>query len=729
MNPSYPKIARVDAEDKVRGRPIYAADRNLDGMLHAMLVMATIGKGRVTGIDARAALALPAVRHVLTHIDMAGLKPAGFLLGGGFGFQSIQPMTGPDIAYRGQPLALIIADTLEDAIAGASAVRVRYAPEAFRTTVTGAPDADIIDQQGSPLPQEMFGDRKVGDADAAFAAAPVQVDARYTSPPQHQNPMELIATVAEWKGDALIVHEGTQNSGALKFGLAKQLGIDPSKVTILSPQVGGAFGQKNSMQMQTALAAAAARKSGRPVKLVVPRSQLFHDASFRPASRHHVRLGATAGGKIMAAIHEVDQQTSRHDLFPASYAEATSRFYAIPNFRGRERLVRSDVQTPGYMRAPYEHPGSFAYESAVDELASRLQIDPVRLRLMNDAAADPLTGKPFSSRHVRETLEEGARRFEWKRRSAAPGSMTTPSGDRLGLGVAIGMYKGATAAARANLEVTESGTAVIAVSGHEMGQGIRSAVANYVADRLGLSVDEITVRVGEPATVTQHLTAGSWGTATALRAAGAAIDALAEQLAIGDVRAFRRALRAQRRDRIRVDVQSKAPGQPDQIFERLNGGQVAALGPVYPDFVTMSSIAHFVEVHIEPSTRRVRVARVVSVADCGAVASPTTAESQVRGGVIWGIGAALREVSETDLRYGGFLNADFADYVVPVNADIGAMEVAFINKPDPLINAAGVKGLGEVAMTGVAAAIANAVYHATGTRYRDLPIRLDQMFA
>ncbi|WP_420139280.1 xanthine dehydrogenase family protein molybdopterin-binding subunit [Sphingomonas sp.] len=729
MTRSYPEIARVDAEDKVRGRPIYAADRHVEGMLYAIPVTATIGKGKVTGIDARAALARPAVRHVLTHEDMHGLQSAGFLLGGGYGFQSIQPMIGTDIAYRGQPVALVVADTLEEAIAGASAIRIRYAPAPFRAILNGASDADIIDQEGSPLPQEMFGDRKVGDADTAFAAAPIQVDGRYSSPPQHQNPMELIATVAEWKSDALIVHEGTQNSGAIKFGLAKLFSIDPAKVTIISPQAGGAFGQKNSMQMQTALAAVAARKTGRPVKLVVPRTQIFHDASFRPASRHRVRLGARTDGKITAAIHEVDQQTSRHDLFPGSYAEVTSRFYAIPNFRGRERLVRSDVQTPGYMRAPYEHPGSFAYESAVDELAYRLRMDPVQLRIINDATADPLTGKPFSSRHVRETLEEGARRFDWQRRSPAPGSMTTPSGDKLGLGVAIGMYKGATAAARANLTVTASGSAEIAVTGHEMGQGIRSAVANYVADRLGLASDKIAVSVGDPAAVAQHLTAGSWGTATALRAAAAAIDALGEQLAIANAREFRQALRAQGRDQVRVTAQSKAPGQPDQIFERLDSGQVAALGPVYPEFVTMSSIAQFVEVHVEPSTRRIRVARVVSVADCGAVASPVTAKSQVRGGVIWGIGATLREASETDPRFGGFLNADLADYVVPVNADIGSIEVAFVDKADPLLNAAGVKGLGEVAMTGVAAAIANAVYHATGQRYRDLPIRLDQMFA
>ncbi len=539
--------------------------------------------------------------------------------------------------------------------------------------------------------------------------------------------MELIATVAEWRDDTLIIHEGTQNSGGIQHGVARQLGIAPENVRVMSPQVGGGFGQKNSLQGQTVLAAVAARISGRPVKLVVTRAQTFHQASFRPASRHRVRLGATAEGRITAAIHEVDQQTSRHDLFPAVYADVTSRFYGIPNFRGRERLIRTDVQTPGYMRAPYEHTGSFAYESAVDELAQQLGIDPVQLRLANDASVDPITGKPFSSRHVRETLEEGARRFDWQRRAPAPGSMRTPGGDLLGMGVAIGLYKGATAAAGAVLEVRADGTARIAVSGHEMGQGLRSTVANYLGDRLGIVPGSIAISVGEPDRVAQHLTAGSWGTATALRAAGVAVDALGAQVGVAP-REVVAELRRQGRAQASVDVRSRAPGQPEQVLQRLETGQVATAGPVYPEFVTMSSIAHFVEVHIAPGTRRIRIPRVVSIADCGATVSPVTAVSQVRGGVVWGIGGTLHEVSESDPRFGGFLNASLEEYVTAVNADIGDIEVGFVGAPDPLINAAGAKGLGEVVMAGVAAAVSNAIFHATGQRHRDLPIRLDRMF-
>lgn len=723
-------LSRVDAEDKVRGRPIYAADRAPPGLLHAALAVSTISRGRLVSLDIDAAMREPGVRLVLTHTDLEGIQGPGFLMGGGYGFQSKQPMIGTDIAWRGQPIALVLAESLEAAVAGSRKVRARYETASARVRIDDVPESEFVAQEGSPLPQALFADKRTGDADGAFASAAVKVDARFELPAQHQSPMELVATVAQWDGDRLTIHEGTQNSGALKFGVARQLGIDPQNVTVISPHAGGGFGQKNSLQMQTVLAAIAARRSGRPVKLVVPRAQVFHDTSFRPASRHHVQLAADREGKIVAAIHEVDQQTSRHDLFPASYAELTARLYGFAHFRGRERLVPTDVQTPGYMRAPYEHPATFAFETAVDELAHALGRDPVALRLQNDAERDPLTGKPFSSRHVRQCLEEGAKRFDWQRRRSEPGALRTRDGMRIGLGVALGMYKSALAASMARLTVSSSGAVACAVSGHEMGQGIRSAVAAYLGRALDVPPQSIVIQVGEPAAVAQHLTAGSWGTATAVNAIGAAVDALVTALGPG-ARAtdFAKVLERSGRSELTVESRSKAPGQPDDVFGRLTTGMPAAAGPVYPDFVSLSSIAHFAEVHVEPGTRRVRVRKVVSIADCGRVLSPVTAASQVRGGVVWALGGALREVSEVDPRFGGFLNADLADYVIPVNADIGEIEVGFVDEPDPKLNAAGVKGLGEVAMAGAAAAIANAIFNATGRRHRRLPIRLDDMFS
>lgn len=732
-NAPFPKTRRVDAQDKVRGAPLYAADLVRPGMVHAVLAVSTAGRGTIRSIDTQAAAATPGVRLVLTHLDTQGVQPPGHLLAGGFGFQSLQPMLDARIAYRGQPIALVAADTLEAAVEGAALVTAVVDAAPLQLSIAAAPPQDIVAQQGSRLPQELFADRVAGDADAAFAAAPVKVEAEYLSPPQHPNPMELIATVAEWRGDTLVLHEGTQNAGAIRHGVARQLGIPAASIEVVSPQAGGGFGQRNSLQMQTVLAALAARRLGRPVKLVVSRMQGFHDASFRPASRHRVRLAAEASGKVVAAIHETDQQTSRHDLFPSSFADMTSRLYGIPNFRGRERLVRTDVQTPGYMRAPFEHPAAFAFESAMDELAQRLDIDPVRLRLANDTGTDPITGKPFSSRHLSRCLAEGAARFGWPARGrGAPGASKARDGTLVGVGMACGAYKAATSAAAATIAATAAGPVHVAVSGHEMGQGLRTAIANVLARRLRVEPSAIVVSVGETRGVAQHLTAGSWGTASAVPVAEEAATALLaalQALGHGDPQRLSpsQILRRAGRERLEVAVRRKAPGQPDAVFQRLDGGQVAALGPVYPAFVAMSYAAHFVEVRVEPTTRRVRVPRVVSVVDCGRVVSPRTAESQVRGGVVWGLGAALREVSEVDPRYGGFLNADLAEYLVPVQADIGEIDVGFIDRPDPLLNGSGVKGLGEVCMVGVAAAIANAVHHATGRRVRHLPIRIEDL--
>jgi xanthine dehydrogenase YagR molybdenum-binding subunit len=728
---AFPDAARIDARDKVRGATRYAADDARPGLLHATLACATIGHGSIQSMDTAAARTVRGVRLVLTHAELAGLRPAGFLMAGGYAIQSLQPLTSARIAYFGQPIALVVAETLEAALEAAALIRTTYTVEPHQVGLE-APAADIVAQHDSPLPKPMFKDLHVGDADAVFARAPIRIDATFTSPAQHQNPMELLATVAEWVDGRLIIHEGTQNAEATRHGVARQLDMPAERVQVISPQIGGGFGQKNSLQAQTVLAAFAARELGRPVKLVVRRAQLFHATSFRPASRHRIRLGADAAGRMLAAIHETDAQTSRHDLFPSQYAEASARLHDIAAFRSHERLVRTDTQTPGYMRAPYEHMASFAMESSVDELAYALNQDPVALRLANDTQRDPITGKPLSSRHLDECLRRGAARFGWSRRSMAPGSMRDADDTLIGWGVAAGAYKASTAAAIARLRVMDNGTALIGVGVHEMGQGIRTALAAAVGRKLGIAPDRVVVEIGDTRSTPQHLTAGSWGTATAVPAADEAADAmlraLAELVPGGAAgRSPAETLRAAGRRSLDVTIHRKAPGQPDAIFGRLTSGLPAVAGPTYPDFVSFSYVAHFVEVRVEPNTCRIRVPRVVSVADCGRVVSPRTAASQVRGGVVWGIGAALREASEVDPRYGGFLNTDLADYVLPVNADIGEIDVEFIDRPDPLVNAMGIKGLGEVAMVGVAAAISNAVHHATGRRVRDLPIRVEHL--
>jgi xanthine dehydrogenase YagR molybdenum-binding subunit len=728
--PPLPNLARIDAHQKVRGAVRFCADDTRPDTLHAALATATTGKGRIVSFDIRAASAVPGIRLILTHENIGPLKSAGFLMAGGHAFQSLQPMLSPAIAYRGQPIALIVADALETAIEAAALVQATYSTEPIRVTLD-APGAQAVDEVDTPL-NKRFPEIIAGDADKAFAAAPAKIDACFTTAPQHHNPMELIATVAEWKEGKLTVHESTQNAEGLRHGLAAALGVAPDRVEVISPYIGGGFGQKYAMQMQTALVATAARRLGRAVKLVIPRSQTFHDCSFRPATRHRVRLGGDRSGKMLAAIHEVDAQTSQHDLFPALYAETSSRLYGIKDFRGRERFVRNDVQTPGYMRAPYEHAACYALECCVDELAYRVGRDPVALRLANDTTTDPISKLPFSTRHVGECLRRGAQRFGWSKRIMTPQSMRADDGSCIGWGVATGTYPCFIAPAVARLRITVEGGVFICIGTHEMGQGIRTALAAVVGRKLGVPPANIEAEIGDTRSAPQHMTAGSWGTASAIpaanEAANAMLDALAK-LAPGGVagRTPAQILKAAGRASLEVEVRTKAPGQADDVYVQMAAGQLSAAGPVYPEFVTFSYSAHFVEVRVEPTTGRVRIPRVVSVVDCGRVISPPTAASQVRGGVVWGIGAALREASDVDPRYGGFLNADLAEYLVPVNADIGNIEVEFIDKPDFMFNSAGVKGLGEISMVGVAPAIANAVYHATGRRVRNLPIRIEDL--
>lgn len=719
---------RVDARDKVLGAPLYAADRHVLDMAHAIFATATVGKGRITRLNTEAALAINGVHLILSHLDNLELVSPGHLLGEGYGFQDFQPLLNDRIAYRGQPIALVVADTLESAMEAAHLIRAEYEPEPFSVLLDQADTSSIRLSEAGP----MIPDKVLGDADRAFADAEIQFEATYNSPSQHQNPMELISTVAEWRGETLVIHEGTQTAGGVQNGVALQLGIDPANIEVISPYLGGGFGQKNSVQAQTALVALAARRLGRPVKMVVPRAQLFHDASFRPASRHLLRLGGDRSGLMSVAIHETDHQTSRHDLMPSDYTTTTSALYGWEHFRGEERVIQLDIQTPGFMRTPWEHQAAFALESAIDEFAYEIGMDPVALRLANDTAFEPVSGLPFSSRHIAACLERGAERFGWAARSAEPGSMVDDDGTQIGWGVAIGSYSTSTSPAIARLWLAADGQARISVVGHEMGQGIRSAIAAIVSEALSIPAEQIEVAIGDTRVTSQPLTAGAWGTATAIPAVRLATDDLLAQILAFDperdsARPPHEVLAATNRDAIEVEARHWAPGQPEEIVDDMVHGHPAPAGPNYPEFATFSYIAQFVEVRIEPTTRRVRVPRVVSVVDCGRVISPVTAASQVRGGVIWGIGAALRERSEVDSRYGGFLNADLAEYVIPVNADIGEIDIDFIGEPDPLLNKDGLKTLGEVVMTGVAPAIANAIFHATGQRHRSLPVRIEDL--
>ncbi|MCO6404515.1 molybdopterin-dependent oxidoreductase [Aurantimonas endophytica] len=703
----FPDRPRVDAHDKVTGIVRYAADLQFTGMLYAMTVPAGIAKGRISSVPTDAAMRVPGVVRVLTPSDFP--TPAS------------PPTLEFEVAYRGQPVALVIAQTLEAAIEGAEAIRPLYEPVPF---------ASVLDSAGARrIPAEAV---TFGSADSVLASATRTIEATYESPTQHHNPIELIATIAVFTGGQLVIHESSQDTQGVKNAVSAALGIDPTRVDVKGSTIGGSFGQKET-QRQTALVAHAAMLTGRPVKLVQTRGQIFHTATYRPNSLHHIRVGADPAGRIVALLHDVVQEQSEGGYYPAEeHHKDATRLYGIGNYHGTAANLVLDRNAPGYMRGTHSQPSVFAMESAIDELSYELGMDPVQLRLANGTTVDPQNGRTLSSRSLDACLTEGTRRFGWSRRTPEPLSMRATNGALVGWGVASGIFQSAATPAIATLRIGADGSSRFTVSGHEMGQGMRNVIVAILLSGLDLDEERLEIAIADTTVAPQHMTAGSWGTASVAPAAASAVETMQSAFArLLDGRAvagnLHRQLATLRRPFLQVEVSQLAPGQTVDALESLRQGGFAAIGPEYPGFTSHSYSAHFVEVHVEPRTRRLRIPRVVTIADCGRVVSPRTAASQVYGQVVWGVSHALLEATEIDPRYGGYLNNDLADYVVAVNADIGEIDVGLLDEPDPMANSVGVKGLGQSAMVGVSAAVANAVFHATGIRVRKLPIRVEDL--
>ena len=622
------EIVRVDARDKVQGRTQYAADTQLPGMLYAMLVPASIAKGKVTKVDITAAAMISGVTHVLSIGDFPSLRP--------------------EISFRGQPIALIVAETIEAAIEGAEAVSAVYEEAPFLALMT-SPGAQRFAAEGFTT----------GDVDNAFQQAAVTVEGTFETPTQHHNAMELFGTVAEWSNGRLTVHEGCQNIEAAKGALVKAFGLSPDQVVVRSEHVGGGFGQKSPPKPQTALVAQAAKLAGRPVKLVTPRGQLFHIANYRPRSVHAMRLAANAEGRLDGVLYDVVQENIPDGGFRSSgYHEDIARLYAIENFRATCGDIHIDRQMPRHTRGTHPFPAGFALESLIDEMAYKLGKDPVQLRLDHEAKKDIISGQPLSPHFLNDCLREGARRFGWSQRSPEPMSMRLDDGTMVGYGVACGIFGASGSAAETTLRVRADGTTRVISSGHEMGQGIRTAVANTIIQGLDINPDRLEILLGDTTVGPQMMTVGERGTASiipvtakAVRALRARFDELAgpnpppgnlhEQLA------------RLKRLQIEVVVSELAPGQDASALDAFRTGGRAGAGPEYAGFTSMSYIAQFVEIHIEPTTGRIHMPRAVSIADIGKVVSPVTARGQMYGGIVWGFSTALREETEIDPRFSG----------------------------------------------------------------------------
>ena len=662
-------LDRLDGPDKVAGRARYA-DEYLPGeAAYAAIVQSPIAKGVVRGVDPRPALKLPGVLAVLWH-ENAGVLP------GAHGELAV--LQSPRVSYRGQIVAAVVADSLEEARRASCLVEVDYAVEPHDVELRADHPALYRPDRVNPnFPTDSLD----GDVDGGLAAAAVTVDETYTTPAQHNNPMEPHATVAVWDSGDLTLYDSTQGPWRAAAAVAEAFGLDPGRVRVIAQHVGGGFGSKGTPRPHVVLAALCARSVERPVKLALTRRQMFTLSGYRTPTIQRLQLAADETGRLTAIAHDVVEQTSTVAEFAEQTAVVTRMLYASPSRRTTHRLVPLNLPTPSWMRAPGECPGMFALESALDELAERCGLDPIELRLRNEPDVDPETGNRFSTRNLVACLEEGAERFGWHDRGARSSSGRV----RIGFGVASSTYPARRAPSTAFAAVEDDGTFLIRIGAADVGTGARTALAQIAADTLEVPVGQVRVEIGDSAFGRAMLAGGSMGTSSW----GAAVVEACRRLKSGE-------------SQVTVDT----------------GDEAEAEAPL----ASHAFGAQFVEVAVDPATGEVRVPRALGVFACGRVINPKTARSQLIGGMTMGISTALLEESVLDPRLGGYVNQDLASYHVATHADVGDLDATWVDEEDLHVNPMGSKGIGEIGIVGTAAAVANAVYDATGVRIRDLPI-------
>jgi xanthine dehydrogenase YagR molybdenum-binding subunit len=717
--------SRVDGRLKVTGHALYASDHPADGVVYAAVVDSSVGRGRITGVDTSAATAQPGVLTVISHrnaprlpyVDNPGSNnPPGTRL---------RVFQDDRVLFFGQPVAVAVATTLEAAQHAARLVEISYDAEQPTTDLTSAP-AD------EPTAYSR------GDADTALGDAEVRLDMAYRLARNHHNPMEPHATIASWDGANLTVWDKTQwVVGGTQTELAAVFGIPQQSVRVISPFVGGAFGSGLRSWPHTTIAALAARETGRPVKLVLSRRQLYFGAGFRPAYEYQVRLGSDRRGRLSAMVHDIRAETSSYETFSEAVMAPGQMLYSMPHVRQAYSTVPLDVNTPIWMRGPGFATASFVIESAMDELASELGIDPIELRLRNEPGEDPSSGLPFSTRRLRECYSVGASEFGWRRRNPKPG--VTRDGDWLvGTGMAAAVYDTGGFPAQAHVRLNADGTALVQSATSDMGPGTYTSMTQVAADALGLTMRTVTFRLGDsvmPPT-------GPHGGSTTMASVGTAIQDGSDQvrrqaitLAVNDSRSPLHGANPEdvivRNGRMQVKNDPTRGETYQQLLSRNQRPHLEVIGTYtgasHDRFSMFAYGAVFAEVAVDARLGLVRVRRMLGVYDAGRIISPKLADSQALGGMVGGIGAALLEHTVTDPRDGRIVNANLADYLVPVNADVPDLRAIYLNGNDPEANPIGVKGLGEIVLVGIAPAIANAVFHATGRRVRDFPITADAL--
>jgi xanthine dehydrogenase YagR molybdenum-binding subunit len=731
-------VNRKDGILKITGQARYAADHPVKNVAHGVALVSTIAHGRITSIDSAAAEKAPGFLAIIHH----GNAPKLFRSTNDF-MSATKPgevrvvFEDERVHYAGQYVAVVVAETLQQAQLAASLVKIGYDAQAPVVEIEAARNT-LYD------PAEFFGDKLTyqrGDPTAALQSSAVKHEATYTTPSEHHNPMEPSASIAEWSGDELTLYETTQWVVGARNTVAEMLGMPQEMVHIISPFIGGGFGCKGFIWPHSLLSAIAAKKIGRPVKLNLTRKQMFSACGHRSETIQKISLGATAEGRLNALVHDTTVYTSIVDEFIESCGATIKQMYSCPNVLIAHHAARLNIATPTPMRAPGENPGMYAFESAMDELAYKLKMDPVQLRLVNHADRNEHTNQPFSSKYLKECYQAAGEKLGWSKRNPEPRSMR--DGKLLvGWGMATATYPGMRSPGGAKVRILQDGSAAVLSATQDMGGGTYTTMAQVVADATGVPVDRVHSELGDSHMPPAPVSGGSMTTASVLPAVKKAAEEALKKLVHAAISDQKSSLHGKKEEEItaangRVFLKGSSPESGISYSQVLQSQKLAAVegestlqpGKERQKYAFQSFGAQFVEVKVDPEIARLTVSRVSSAFDVGRVINQKTARSQAYSGIIMGIGMALMEHTVYDKRDGSIVTSNLADYAVPVNADIHSIDVHFIDKPDPYIDESGIgaRGVGEITVTGLAAAISNAVYHATGKRIRELPITPDKL--
>ncbi|MFC9430168.1 xanthine dehydrogenase family protein molybdopterin-binding subunit [Streptomyces sp. NPDC056987] len=720
-------VARIDGRAKVTGAATYTADTQVSGALYGYLVLSTIANGRITGITTQDAERSPGVVGVFTHRNMPRLAVPTSQLAAYW--KRVIPLQNADIHHSGQPVAYVVAQTLEQAQHAASLVSVTYDARTPRTSLSGAMDEAYVPDPGLEGPNEVTR----GDTEAGLAQADVRIDVSYTTPMHHHNALEPSATTAVWDGDRLTVHETAQGINATRLSLSEALNVPLANIRVLSPFLGGGFGAKGPVWPHTMFTAALARHLRRPVKLVLSRAQAYTSNGHRPEAHQRFRIGAKLDGTLTAIDHITTSQVSRTEDLLFNTSEPTRMLYACPNVHVAQRAVKLHLPAPSNMRSP-EVVASHGLETALDELSYELDMDPIELRLRNYTSVNPDNGAAFGSKHLQECYRRGADVFGWSKRDPRPRSMR--DGDTLiGLGMASAAHTtGGRPGAGARVVISANGKAVVQVATHDIGTGTYTVMSQVAADSLGLDLDDVDFELGDtdyPFAFVSAASATVPGVSAAVNRACTTARRSVIDIAVADPRSPLHGIPA---DQITVEGgilhDTDRPKLRDTIRAVVtrHGKPVEATTNPVPIPPGYSTGAVFAEVRVNPRLGQVRVTRMHGIFDAGRVLNRRTLRSQAIGGAVWAVGFTLSEHTMVDHHLGRIVNPNLSGYLVPVNADIPEIHIGFVDKPDPANHEAfGARGFGETPMTGMTAAIGNAVYHATGRRIRDLPLTLDKI--